>query len=75
MLLPGEAVIQGTWGGGPVPAELINFTLMREFHWTFDDLKATPMYVLRYCWDYLQATWQHEQDEADTQQRRSGQGG
>jgi hypothetical protein len=24
---------------------------MREYHWTWDELQATPAYVRRFCWD------------------------
>jgi hypothetical protein len=33
---------------------------MREFGWTWADLDATPDYVQRYCWDFLQATWANQ---------------
>lgn len=65
-------MIEGSWGGGQVPSELINFALMREFHWTFAALADTPMYVLRYCWDLLQASKQHEHDQAESQRRSGG---
>lgn len=33
---------------------------MREMRWTWRDLQATPDYVLRYTWDFLNAIWEHE---------------
>jgi hypothetical protein len=30
---------------------------MREMHWSWEQLQATPEYVQRYSWDFLQATW------------------
>lgn len=55
MLLPVEAIYEGTWASGPAPDEWKDFELMREMKWTWADLMATPDYVRRYCWDFIQA--------------------
>ncbi len=50
-----DSVYGGTWAGDTVPAELVDFELMRAMKWSWDQLQATPRYVRRYCWDLLQA--------------------
>jgi hypothetical protein len=55
VLFVAESLYDGTWGGGPVPAEIVDFELMRAMGWSWADLEATPLYVRRYCWDLLQA--------------------
>lgn len=73
MLLVAESVYEGTWSSGEVPAELVDFELMREMKWSWSDLQACPAYVRRYCWDLLQARRQAEQDaneQANDEARR-----
>jgi hypothetical protein len=61
VLLPVESVLEGTWGGGePVPEEFADFELMREMHWTFEQLQATPPYVQAFCSDFISMTRQAE---------------
>lgn len=63
---------EGTWSSGPVPGELADFEVMREMHWSWDQLQATPEYVRRYCWDFTLARRAAEQASAD---RAKGAGG
>lgn len=44
---------------------------MREFHWSWPDLEATPPYVKRYAWDLLNIRRQAEQDANDRVVRES----
>lgn len=60
-----ESVYGGTWAGDSVPAELMDFELMRGMRWSWDDLQATPRYVRRYCWDLLQARLKAEHDHIE----------
>jgi hypothetical protein len=32
----------------------MHYELMREMGWSWTDLKRTPLYVQRYCWDISQ---------------------
>ncbi|MEY9937291.1 hypothetical protein [Streptacidiphilus sp. MAP5-3] len=66
MLWPAESIYDGTWASGPAPAELIDFELMREMHWSWEQLEATPLYVRRYAWD-LMLTRRRIQREKDKQ--------
>lgn len=38
---------------------------MKELGWSWEQLQATPEYVQRYCYDFQQAIWAHEADEAE----------
>lgn len=42
---------------------------MRRMHWSWDQLQATPLYVRRYCLDFLGLIAEQEQDQADRSQR------
>lgn len=33
---------------------MTNFELMLAMQWSYPDLLATPLYVRRYCWEFLQ---------------------
>jgi hypothetical protein len=74
VLLPVESIVDGTWGSGAPPAEFIDFQLMREMKWTYDELKAVPVYVQRYCWDFLQTVWSYEAAEAEKSSQQSKRG-
>lgn len=50
-----ESFYEGTWASGPLPSEIPDFELMREFKWSYLDLCKTPPYVRRFCWDLLLA--------------------
>lgn len=64
MLTAAESIYEGTWGSGAPPQELVDFELMRQdgMGWSWQELQSTPRYVVRYCWDLLQARRQAEQD-------------
>jgi hypothetical protein len=53
--MPVESIYEGTWASGAPPDEWIDFELMREMHWSFQELMETPDYVRRFCWDFVQA--------------------
>jgi hypothetical protein len=58
-------VYDGTWGGGALPGEIVDFELMRGMNWSWDELQATPAYVQRYCWDLMQIRAEAEQAAYD----------
>ena len=64
MLWPAESIFEGTWASGPAPDELVDFELMHEFGWTWDELQNTPAYMRAVTWDLLNAK-RHAQNEAN----------
>lgn len=44
---------------------------MKRMHWSWDELQDTPMYVRRYCIDFLNALAEHEQAENDRVKSRA----
>jgi hypothetical protein len=48
-----ESILEGNWSSGEPPEEFIDFQLMREMRWTWDELQATPMNIRQYAWDYI----------------------
>lgn len=75
VILPLEAIFDGTWGSQSVPGEVIDAILMAEFHWSWADLRATPSYVRRVCMDYLQTKFAAEADQVDRTRRHQPAGG
>lgn len=65
----------GTWSSGPVPDELADFEVMREMHWSWAELQATPPYIRRFCWDFTLARRKAENDAAERERGRAGAGG
>ncbi|MEV5944450.1 hypothetical protein [Streptomyces sp. NPDC051994] len=61
MIWPAESIYEGTWASGPAPEEFVDFEVMREMGWSWQDLETTPIYVRRYVWDLLLARRQAEQ--------------
>lgn len=61
MIWPAESIYEGTWSSGPPPQELVDFEVMREMGWSWQDLESTPLYVRRYVWDLIVARRQAEQ--------------
>ena len=55
MIWPAESIYDGTWSSGPPPDELVDFELMQEFGWTWQQLQDTPAYVRSFTWDFLAA--------------------
>lgn len=74
MVWPAESVYGGTWAGDTVPPELVDFEIMRQMRWSWDDLQATPGYVRRYVWDLLQARNQAEHDRIEAAKKGGGGG-
>jgi hypothetical protein len=48
-----ESVYEVTWSSGPPPEELVDFEVMREMGWTWQELQDTPFYVRRFTWDLI----------------------
>lgn len=71
MLIPVESIIEDTWGGGPAPAEWGDFVLMRRMRWSWEQLQQTPVYVRRYCLDFLGMIGTHEEREAESERRKA----
>lgn len=62
----------GTWASGPWPSELVDFEVMREMRWTWRELQDTPLYVRRFCADFVQLRRKAQLD-ADERAIRSAQ--
>lgn len=71
MLWPAESIYEGTWLSGPPPQELVDFELMREMGWTWQELQQTPAYVRRYCGDLLAARREAEAKAIEREQRKA----
>jgi hypothetical protein len=41
----------------------VDFVLMSRMHWSWEELRATPMYVRRYCADIIAMQAEHEQQQ------------
>jgi hypothetical protein len=52
----------------------VDFDLMHEMKWSWEELQATPLYVRRYCWDMIQIRRQAEHDEIEEAKREAKQG-
>lgn len=57
-----ESILRGTWSEeasddpdnpNEQPLEFVHFSLMQGMDWSWEELKATPPYVQRYCMDIL----------------------
>lgn len=49
-----ESILGDTWGNSePPPEEWRDFLLMKRMRWSWEELAATPLYVRRYCLDFL----------------------
>jgi hypothetical protein len=53
VLWPAESIYAQTWGSGPWPVEVQWVELMLAYHWSWEQLEATPPYIRRVCWDIL----------------------
>lgn len=73
MWLTIQSVYNGTWGGGAVPKEIIDFEICREMHLSWPELQETPAYVQRVWWDCIQARREAE-EEAQERQRSNNEG-
>lgn len=61
-------MFDGTWQGSePLPAELRDFILCHPdgMGWSWADLRATPAYVRRFCWDILAIRLRVQADNAE----------
>ncbi|MFD0405622.1 hypothetical protein [Kitasatospora sp. NPDC127116] len=71
MLWPAESIYDGTWSSGPPPDEVVDFEVMREMGWSWQELQGAPWYVRRYTWDLLLIRRQAEQQAQERGTRRS----
>jgi hypothetical protein len=71
-VLVAESVYGGTWASGTLPPELVDFELMHEMRWSWDELQATPAYVRRFTWDMIQA--RREAESAQIERAKAGHG-
>ncbi|WP_055590124.1 hypothetical protein [Peterkaempfera griseoplana] len=71
VLWPAEAIYEGTWSSGPPPEELEDFELMKEMGWTWDELQATPAYVRKFSWDFINARASAQETAAKRQEGKS----
>lgn len=53
MISVAESFYDGTWGSGDLPLEIIDFEVMREMRWSWQDLQDTPLYVRHYVADLM----------------------
>lgn len=44
---------------------------MRRMHWSWEQVQATPMYVRRYCLDFLGMISEHEEREMERERRKA----
>lgn len=74
MLVVAESIYEGTWSSGEIPAQLVDFELMREMRWSWTELQDTPAYVRRYCWDLMQArkTAENDANEKANEEAKKG---
>ena len=47
---------------------------MRRMHWSWEQLQQTPMYVRRYCVDFLNMIGEQEERETERERRRAERG-
>lgn len=59
------SIVDGTWGSGEAPEEFSAFLLMREMKWSWEQYQATPPYVRRFCFDFVQMIFEEEQRQAE----------
>lgn len=55
-----------------MPLEVQHFELMREMGWSFDQLMATPAYVVRYCTDLMFIRREAEAREMEQARKQQG---
>jgi hypothetical protein len=68
--MPVESILGKTWGGvEPAPLEWVDFILMRRMHWSWEQLQEAPMYVRRYCLDFLGLINEAEEREQEKSKR------
>jgi hypothetical protein len=68
--MPVESILGRTWGGiEPPPAEWVDFLLMRRMRWSWAQLQEAPMYVRRYCMDFLGLIAEAEEREQEKSKR------
>lgn len=66
-----ESILDGTWGSGPWPEEVVVADVLLETGWTWRDWEDTPPYIQRVVCDFLYARRKTEADQADQQRRES----
>lgn len=63
-----ESILNETWGRGePAPPQWVDYCLMKQMRWSWRQLQETPVYVRRFCIDFLSLTAEAE----DAAQRKA----
>jgi hypothetical protein len=47
----------------------VDYFLMYEMRWSWDELQATPHYVRRYCYDFRQIILAYEREQTEKAER------
>ena len=69
------SIFDGTWGSGPWPEEMVLADLLLETGWTWAEWDATPPYLQRVIFDFIQMRREKQQEDAHEQERRMRQEG
>lgn len=72
-----ESIVDGTWGSGPWPEEVVLADILLETRWTWREWNDTPVWIQRAVWDFVicrrrKQHEEHERAERETQQARRG---
>ena len=65
-----ESILDGTWGSGPWPQEVLIADMLLETGWTWSQWDETPPYWQRVIIDYVSARRRAEKAEHDRQQAK-----
>lgn len=74
VVAPAESIYEGTWGSGAPPPEFVDFEIMHEMHWDFQQLQACPAYVKAYVWELINARRRAEHDANERARSESRRG-
>jgi hypothetical protein len=72
VIWPAESIYDGTWASGPAPPELIDFEIMHEMGWSWEQLEATPVYVRQFTWDLMMVRREAERAATEKAKRENG---
>lgn len=67
-----ESILNRTWGHSqPSPPEWVDFLLMKRMRWSWAQLQEAPIYVRRYCLDFLNLIGEAEEADQRKAERRA----
>ncbi|MEZ0089925.1 hypothetical protein [Streptacidiphilus sp. EB129] len=67
-----ESILNETWGGSePAPPQWVDYLLMKRMRWSWAQLQETPVYVQRFCLDFLGLSAEAEQARHDKAKREA----